>query len=277
MFRELDSACDRLGVSSYGLNQTTLEEVFLRLADEDYSHSHEGGHAEGLDSVAGSRDYSGSGGCDGGGGEQKYDVHNAATEPGSERKYDGSCDVSEGSSFIGSGGGGGGGDDGVTAEGGLGDGGMAMGQQSGMVRQVRALFKRRLQIARRDKKTLFLQCVLPLITVTVSAVFGSLQNIGDSGAGGFLMSPATFASAVVDQYAGRHPFYLFTAANTGEERRPVTYPGLYHVLSSSTIEYMNRRECVFRFGIGTVSSRMLLESLSMMCSYYGSHWRMVAY
>ena len=134
----------------------------------------------------------------------------------------------------------------MTAEGGLGDG-MAMGQQSGMVRQVRALFKRRLQIARRDKKTLFLQCVLPLITVTVSAVFGSLQNIGDSGAGGFLMSPATFASAVVDQYAGRHPFYLFTAANTGEERRPVTYPGLYHVLSSSTIEYMNRRECVFRF------------------------------
>ena len=192
--------------------------MFLRLADEDHSHSHEGGHDEGHDSVAGSGDYSGSGSCDSGGGEQKYDVHSAAAEPGSERKYDGSCDVSEGSSYIGSGGGGGGGG-GVAAEGGGPGDGMAMGQPSGMVRQVRALFKRRLRIARRDKKTLFLQCVLPLITVTVSAVFGSLQNIGDSGAGGVLMSPATFASAVVDQYAGMHPFYLFTAANTGEEQR----------------------------------------------------------
>lgn len=156
LFEQIEQNRDELGVDSFGVSITTLEEVFMKLAYEEQADE---------DREA-ARSNAAAGGVGGGGG--------AAGAPNSEASpADVELDLLPTSAGSGGGGGGAGGDGAEQhAEGAA---GVAVGAP--WPTQVRALLRRRLKSSLRDPSFVFQIIFLPLIVVLISGVFSAIPTL----------------------------------------------------------------------------------------------------
>eukprot|EP00947_MAST-08B_sp_MAST-8B-sp1_P005517 g5517.t1 len=204
LFDELDATAGDLGIEGYGVNQTSLEEVFLRLAHDD-SLGGLGGLDGGLSTAADSLMSSSSSSSsyrtidlevqrDENEEEQRAHAH-PGHHPEQESKAHGPNGTAGATTIHG-----------TASHSPLSSSATTLAsaavadppaRTAGFCRQLRTLFRRRLRVARRDKRVLFQQCVLPIIFVAISTAFGGLQNIAASGGTSpAILSPATFAPAL---------------------------------------------------------------------------------
>lgn len=174
LIRQLRQEQQRLGLGSFAITVTTLEEVFLRLAhkaEEDEMRADSKAHVYGTTASTDSdADISSAGSGSGREGGGKDDDPHLT-----------SADLNE----LG----------GLRAPGMPSAGGVgripqshpfpralenAVPLQPTVGTQIRTIFRRRWLQAKRDKKGIWLQCILPIIIVGLSITFRSLQNINPS-------------------------------------------------------------------------------------------------
>lgn len=184
LFEEFDSRKEL--VRSYGLSQTTLEEVFVRLADETV--------------VSNSTDA------------------NLAVSAEAKTFEVGALPVRMSVSSHS-----------IQSKGLLNTARNAPAGERTFGRQMGSLIKKRMLIAKRDKKSLWFQCALPVVLMGVSAAFSSLQNITAGVASGIVIS-----SSILDNkdIASRWPLEVRYSHAVGSpsaswiDQMPLPYAGV---------------------------------------------------
>lgn len=167
MFADLDARKAELGIDSYGISITSLEEVFLRLNEEAEAEAALAKASDTSDSGSGIRSRTGS----------TTDRLKSLGAAPSGRHFSAGSSRPAPATSVGFGGAPSGAESAVLGgrPGAL-DGAMTTGWAA-FARQFKAVMWRRMQQNKRDKKALWLQIVVPMIFVTISFVF---RSIGDA-------------------------------------------------------------------------------------------------
>jgi ATP-binding cassette, subfamily A (ABC1), member 3 len=160
LFDDLDSNAESLGIKDYGLETTTLEEAFMRLVTAVEVEQTAAEHSAAVAAAAVSPEDAPTVSLRDLGRQHSGDLHSLESEPTSSA----AAVASKGPASS-------------ALETFLGDVRLASRAKPQPVRQIRATITRRWLQTKRDIRSVYLQCLLPIVFAGISAVFTTLQSI----------------------------------------------------------------------------------------------------